>query len=121
MATITAMEPGFVTTLVSALAAGSTGTANSTWFTASPRGEGADRNLTLIAVPSGAVTTVTVDIEVSSDGGVTWQKKHVSVALIATGTSTAAVEANIQSALLYRINVTTNTSGTSVTINGSVG
>lgn len=116
---VVSLDPGFVLTVVNALAASSTGTATSQIFTVAPRGDSGDRDLTLTAVPNGAVTTVTVDLEVSSDGGVTWQKKHVGIALIATSVSTEAVETGIQAGLLYRVNPTTNTGGTSVTINAT--
>jgi hypothetical protein len=113
---IVSLDSGFQLVVVAALAAGGSGVGSSQIFTVPPRFAGGDMNLTLTAIPNGAVTTVTVDIEVSADGGTTWQKKHVGVALIATSVSTQAVEANIQAGLLYRINVTTNTGGTSVTI-----
>jgi hypothetical protein len=116
---VVSLDSGFVLTVVNALASGGSGVANSQIFTTPYKpGEG-DFNLELVAVPNGGVTTVTVDIEVSSDGGTTWQKKHVGVALIAASVSTAAVETGIQPALLYRINPTTVTGGTSVTINAT--
>jgi len=116
---ITALDSGFVLTVVNALAAGSTGTTASQLFTVPPRYDGGDKTLTLTAVPNGAVTTVTGDLEVSTDGGTTFQKKHVGIALIASSVSTEAIENNIQPGLVYRFNVTTNTGGTSVTINAT--
>lgn len=116
---VISLDSGLVGVLVNALAAGTTGVASSQIFTVSPRAYGGDKTLTLTAVPNGAVTTFTGDLEVSSDGGTTWQKKHVGIQLIATSVSTEAVENNIQPGLLYRFNPTTNTGGTSVTVNGT--
>lgn len=113
------IDPGQAVQVVSALAAASTGTANSQLFTVQPRGEGADRSLVLDAVPNGAVTTVTADLEISTDNQVSFQKFKTGLALIAASVSTAAVVNNVQSGATYRVNVTTNTAGTSVTINAT--
>lgn len=117
---VISLDAGFVATLVNALAASSTGFGSSQIFTVPEEFGTSGSSLTLTAVPNGAVTSVIVDIEVSTDGGNSWQKKHVSVTLIAASVSTLAVESNMMPGLLYRINVTTNTGGTSVTINGTV-
>ncbi|HEX3156785.1 MAG TPA: hypothetical protein VHV32_19305 [Candidatus Angelobacter sp.] len=116
---VVSLDAGFVLTVVNALAAGGSGTANSQIFTVPEEFGTGGSTLTLTAVPNGGVTTVTVDIEVSTDGGTTWQKKHVGVALIASSVSTQAAEPNLQSGMLYRINPTTVTGGTSVTINAT--
>ena len=116
---VVSLDSGFVLTVVNALAAGGSGVGNSQIFTVPEEFGTSGATLTLTAVPNGAVTTVTVDIEVSSDGGTTWQKKHTGVQLIAASVSTQAVEGNIQSGLLYRINPTTVTGGTAVTINAT--
>lgn len=116
---VVSLDAGFVLTVVNAIAAGGSGTALSQIFTVPEKFGSSGATLTLTAVPNGAVTTVTVDIEVSSDGGTSWQKKHVGVALIAVSVNTQATESNMQAGLLYRINPTTVTAGTSVTINAT--
>lgn len=117
---VVSLDSGFVLTVVNAILAGGSGTALSQIFTVPPSPVGTGGlSLTLTAVPTGAVTTVTGDLEVSSDAGVSWQKKHVGIALIAASVSTEAVENNIQTGLLYRFNPTTVTGGTSVTINAT--
>jgi hypothetical protein len=110
------LDAGFQLVVVNALAVGGSGVANSQVFTVPEEFGSSGATLTLTAVPNGAVSAVTVDIEVSADGGVTWAKKHVSVALIAASVNTQAVESNLQPGLLYRINPTTITGGASVTI-----
>jgi hypothetical protein len=112
---VLALDSGIELVAVNALAAGGSGTGSSQQFTVSERPGGGDRNLTITAIPNGS-TTVTADLEVSADGGVTFQKKQVGIALIATSVSTQAIVANVQAGLIYRLNVTTNTGGTAVTI-----
>lgn len=112
---VLALDSGIELVAVNALAAGGSGTGNSQQFTVSERPGGGDRNLTITAIPNGS-TTVTADLEVSADGGATFQKRQVGIALIATSVSTQAIVANVQAGLIYRLNVTTNTGGTAVTI-----
>lgn len=114
---VISLDSGSPAIVVNGLGAGLNGVALSQIFTVSERPGGGDRNMTLSAIPNGAVTSVVVDIEVSPDGGTTWIKKHVGVTLIAAGpVNTQAVEANVQAGLLYRINPTTVTGGVGVTI-----
>ncbi len=117
MATNIDLTPGTIAILSPTLAASSTG-ASSVVFAVQDRADGADRNIALLAVPTGS-TTVTVDVEVSDDGGTTWAKKDTSVALVATSTSTMKILNNFQPGWVYRLNVTTNTGGTSVVIKGT--
>jgi hypothetical protein len=111
---IISLDSGLPAVVVNGLAAGQTGVALSQIFTVSERPGGGDRNLSLQAQGAG-VTGCTVDIEVSADGGTTWNKKHVGVALITASVSTLAVEANMQAGLQYRINPT-SVAGAAVTI-----
>lgn len=114
---VISLDSGLIAVLVNAATA--VGFAASQIFTVGERPAGGDRSLTLTPVQVGGVSALTVDIEVSSDGGTTWQKKHVGVALITASVSTQAVEANIQAGYVYRVNITTLTAGTNVSINGT--
>lgn len=116
---VVSLDAGFVLTVVNAILASGSGTALSQIFTVPEESGTSGATLTLTAVPNGAVSALTVDIEVSSDGGLNWAKKHVGVALITASVNTQATEGNMQSGLLYRINPTTVTGGTSVTINAT--
>lgn len=111
---VISLDSGLPAVVVNGLAAGASGVALSQVFTVPERPGGGDRNLSLVAQGAG-VTGCTVDIEVSADGGTTWNKKHVGIVLIASSVSTQAVEANIQAGLQYRINPTT-VAGAAVTI-----
>jgi hypothetical protein len=111
---VVSLDSGLPAIVVNGLAAGANGVALSQVFTVPERPGGGDRSLSLVAQGAG-VTGCTVDIEVSGDGGTTWNKKHVGVVLIATSVSTQAVEANIQAGLQYRINPT-SVAGAAVTI-----
>ena len=113
---ILALDSGILLTAVKPLAASATGTTNSQNFTVSERAQGGARDLDILGVPNGAVTTLTVDVEISADAGATWQKLIVGVQLIATSTSTKQRVQGVQAGFVYRINVTTNTGGTSVTV-----
>ena len=86
-------------------------------FTVGQRGEGADRDVEFVGIPTG-VTALTVDLEVSSDGGATFQKKVVGIALIAGGVSTASKQ-TLMPGLLYRIVATTVTGGISADVNAA--
>jgi hypothetical protein len=119
------LQVGIPTSVINALPAGITGVtgqaaASVVQFTVQPRPNAEDRNSAFTAVPNGNVTTLTVDLEVSSDGGTSWQKRTTGIALIASSTSTESVQANLQPGLLYRLNATTNTGGTNVTVNATV-
>ncbi len=77
-----------------------------------------NRDHTLCLVATGATalpTTLTVDLECSSDGGTTWGKygANTGIALVATTAFTAKVIVNVVSGLLYRINPTAYTAGSS--------
>lgn len=115
---IISLDSGFTLTVANALAAAVTGTSKSQLFTVPERPGGGDRTLTLSAVPNGT-TALIVDVEVSSDGGASFQKKVVGLALITASVSTQAIVNNVQPGLIYRINPTTNTAGTACTVNAS--
>lgn len=110
---VLALDSGFELVVLNAVSA--TGTAGSQYFTV-PGSDPQGSALTLTAIPNGAVSALTVDLEVSADGGVTFQKKHVGIALITASVSTQAVESNLQAGLIYRLNITTITGGTNVTV-----
>lgn len=96
--------PGIQAKVVSAATA--VGTAKSQVFNSDPRG---DQILTLIAKRT-AITALTVDLEVSPDGGTTWEKHTTAISLL-TAAARVAVGAN----QLCRLNIATFT-GTSVDI-----
>jgi hypothetical protein len=64
---------------------------------------------------SAVPTTVTGNIEASFDGGTTWEIYKLAVAFVASTVATAYV-ATFVSGPLYRINLTTVTLGSAVTI-----
>jgi hypothetical protein len=64
------------------------------------------------------MTTLTADLEASSDGGTTWTKYQTSLALIASGVA-ATVVVSCLTALLYRLNVTAF-AGTSASVVATV-
>lgn len=77
--------------------------------------------LTLEAVGVGAVpTTVTVTLQASMDGGVTYQpygSGGAGIALVATGAGTIAIIQNVNSGLLYQVNITSLTLGSATAVN----
>lgn len=87
-------------------------------FTVQPRGDGADRDVELLGIPNG-VTALTVDLEVSADQGVTWQKKVVGITLIVASVSTVSKQ-TLMPGFQYRVNATTVTGGTSADVIASV-
>lgn len=91
-------------------AATGTGTANSQVFSFPAAFHIADAHCTLMAVLTGAFTALLVDIEVSLDGGTTWQK-------IADWDVVAqkATRGDFGLTGLHRLNVTTFTAGTTFT------
>ncbi len=63
-----------------------------------------------------AMTTLTVDVEASSDGGTTWTKFQTGLALIATSVPATVVVQNMNAGLLYRLNVPSGFTGTSASV-----
>ena len=88
------------------------GASSTTWTVPPPASGGASRDVVFTTDTYSSMTTLTTDLECSSDGGTTWNKFKTSMALIATSTGAAVVVSNVPCALIYRINNTT-TSGTS--------
>lgn len=107
-----ALDAGLECTLVNA--ATTTGVANSAQFCLHQSGSGIDH--TGIFQALGTFTVCTADLEISSDGGTTWN------ALVAGNDFNAnkvLKSTNLTPGNLYRWNIKTFT-GTSVTINGTV-
>lgn len=91
-----------------------TGVTNYGTFALAPAPNGRDHTLVLTASGAGALpTTLTFDLECSPDGGTTWGKYSTAIALIATTVLTAKVVLNVVSGLLYRLNPTAYTAGSS--------
>lgn len=104
-----------------------TGVANAAAFGVPTNTSSRSHTLTLEAVGAGGVpTTVTVTLQASMDGGATYQpygSGGSSIALVATGAGTIAIIQNVNSGLLYQVNITSLTLGgsaTSVTIYANV-
>lgn len=102
-----------------------TGVTNYATFTVEGSPNNRDHTLVLTAVGSAAptlLTTLTFDLEVSSDGGTTWGKygANTAIALVATAALTAKIIVNVVAGLLYRLNPSTVTLGgqTNVTVWG---
>ena len=97
-------------------AATTTGTAQSYQFAIEGAPGKGDHTLALGVIGASAVpTTVTANLEVSFDGGVSWQIYASALALVASTVATAAVIKNVVSGLLYRVNATAVTIGSAVT------
>jgi hypothetical protein len=86
------------------------GVAASQVFTTQPGpGDQANVNVLLNMIPvGGTVTTFTADHEVSSDNGVSWQKKGATIDFVAT----PAVQVQTAPGILNRLNVKTFVLGT---------
>jgi hypothetical protein len=90
-------------------------------FTMSTITDGQDKTLWLGAIGAGAVpTALTVDLEVSFDGQLTWQKLQTGIALVATTVATPQKIINAPRGLPMRLNATTLTLGSasSITVYG---
>lgn len=118
MAQVNALPVGFIGPVSSAL---TTTGASSYIFTMSTVTDGQDKTLWLGAIGAGAVpTAVTVDVEASFDGQLTWQKLATGLALVAASVATAQKVVNAPRGVPMRLNATTLTLGsaTSVTVQG---
>jgi len=96
-----------------------TGASATTWTVPPPISGAPGRDVILVPDGLSSMTTLTADLECSSDGGTTWDKFKTSLALIATSTAAAVVVSNLPPSLIYRLNVTTF-SGTSAKVTASV-
>jgi hypothetical protein len=95
------------------------GASGVTWTVPPPTSGGAGRDVTFTTDTVTSMTTLTTDLECSSDNGTTWNKFKTSMALIATSVGAAVVVSNVPPGLIYRINNTT-TSGTSCKVLATV-
>lgn len=84
-----------------------------------PSNGGVGRDVVFTTDTISSMTTLTTDLEASSDGGTTWDKYKTGMALIASSVAAAVIVTNVSPALLYRINNTTST-GTSCSVLASV-
>jgi len=93
-----------------------TGVTNYGTFSIENSPDAHEHTLVLSVVGATALpTTLTVDLEASSDGGTTWGKysTNTSLALVATTAFVATVVLHVVSGLLYRLNPTAYTAGSS--------
>lgn len=96
-----------------------TGASGTSWAVPPPTTGGAGRDVVFTTDTITSMTTLTADLECSSNGGTTWDKFKTSMALIATSTPAAVVVNNVPPSLIYRINVT-STTGTSCSVLATV-
>lgn len=101
-----------------------TATGVTNYATFQPQGSPTGRDHTLVMTTTGATalpTTLTVDFEISPDGGTTWNKHTTGIALVATTVATQKTITGIPTGLLLRLNPTTYTAGSSTgaTVYGS--
>ena len=102
--------------VVGTQASGASGT---TWTVPPPASGAQGRDVTFTTDTYSSMTTLTTDLECSSDAGTTWNKFKTGMALIATSTGAAVVVSNVPCSLIYRIN-NTSTTGTSCSVLASV-
>lgn len=118
-AAVVTLDPGFEITVVNAAAAISTAQvppfSASQPFTIQPRAAGGDR--TLIVVAEGVFTVCTADLQISSDGGVTYTGNLLAANDFAANRMLKVQ--NLVPGLVYRWKIVTLT-GTSVTLNAAV-
>lgn len=95
------------------------GASGTTWTVPPPIAGGAGRDVTFSTDTVSSMTTLTTDLESSTDGGTTWDKFKTGMTLIAAGVKNAVVVNNVPPGMIYRINNTT-TSGTSCSVLATV-
>jgi hypothetical protein len=115
------IEAGVPTQIATALtaAAGSVNTPQSPTFCVQPRGDGGDRTLNVTAVPTpgnGTITTLTVNLLASYDGGTTWEIYATSGAMGGAGLPSAQFK-NVVAGPLYSLAAATLTLGTATSFN----
>jgi hypothetical protein len=95
------------------------GASGTTFAVPAPAAGGAGRDVVFTTDTVTSMTTLTADLECSSDAGTTWNKFKTTMALIATSVGAAVIATNVPPALIYRINVT-STTGTSCSVLATV-
>jgi hypothetical protein len=106
------------------LAAGSANTPQTPAFCVPPRGDGGDRTLNVTPAPvppAGTITTLTVNLLVSYDGGTTWEVYQSSGAMGGAPLLSTQFK-NVVSGPLYSLAAVTLALGTAtgVNLNGSI-
>lgn len=97
-----------------------TGTAKAIQFSVPPSLDNKFKSILFIPSSDGTVTTLTVTLEVSNDGGTTWIAYPSGAGLNFNSLATVIVS-NVMPGVLYRLNITAITlgTGTFVTMNAS--
>jgi len=86
-------------------------------FAISPARGGGPTTVTFEAVGASAVpTTVTAQLQVSEDGGTTFQNYGSALNLVAASVGTVAAVANMISGVIYKLTLTTLTIGSAVSV-----
>lgn len=120
------LEPGVqiqVGTNIQAASGAPNTTPQTPAFTVQPTPGGGDRTLNVSAQGIGAIpTTVTANLLVSYDGGLTWQTFATNIALVAAGVAAVSEVLHVVGGALYAFALSTLTLGgaTGVNINVSV-
>jgi hypothetical protein len=111
----TIIGPGDICTVVNG--AVGVGLAASFQFTVQPRYDGGDRDVIFQAIKT-AITVLTADLLVSSDGGVTFAPLVAGIDFV-TASGAQKPATTLMAGLIYQLNIKTFT-GTSVVINAAV-
>jgi len=110
------LDPGVEVTVVNG--ATGTGVGASQYFTVRPRGDAAATAVSFQAIPTGTFTSLTANLEFSTDGGTTWNT-YPGGASLNFQTTPGQQVTNLVSGPQYRLNITAFAGGTSVVINAA--
>lgn len=107
LTTAVSIDQGIITTVINSATLANIGVSRSQVFGVPPgAGGGYGRSADYEMIPTGAVTTLTVTLQASQDGGITWQNRGAAIDLVALPAGNIAP---LVCGVQYRIAITTFT------------